>query len=239
MPKNMSGPVGQWAREMAKESGKSPFMTNCVVSLIKQLWSGKLNDDLVRAASNGMAPWEEIKAIPYGVELGGIIRGRFSVISKKRPTSFPRGAAAISEAARHGFNPMPCQFSSGEEYQSSHVWGHMACRGEGYVSAGRQGNSYFCKKSFRKDRRIHEGLQSKNAEVSSGNFETEKGNCDGFYRTICKSKHDIKYDGTNCMYRIMGDVEMNRALVNRWLREPMTGTYGFGRWPILYYDSRN
>jgi hypothetical protein len=91
----MSGSKGQKARERAKEQGQVSFMTNCVVSLVKQLWSGKFNDDLVRAASNGIAPWEEIKATPDGVELGGIIRGRVSEIIKRRPTGFPKGAAAI------------------------------------------------------------------------------------------------------------------------------------------------
>jgi len=51
-------------------------MTNCVVSLVKQLWSGKLNDNLLRAASQGIAPWEEVTATPEGVELGGIMKGR-------------------------------------------------------------------------------------------------------------------------------------------------------------------
>ena len=70
-------------------------MANCVVSLVKQLWSGKFNDDLLRAASEGIAPWEEIKATPDGVELGGIIRGRVSEIMERRPAGFPKGAAAI------------------------------------------------------------------------------------------------------------------------------------------------
>jgi hypothetical protein len=36
---------------------------------------GKLKDDLVRAASKGTYPWEEINATLYGVELVVIMRG--------------------------------------------------------------------------------------------------------------------------------------------------------------------
>ena len=81
-------------------------MTNCVVSLIKQLWSGKFNDDLLRAASNGTAPWEEIKATPVGVELGEIIWGIASVIIKRRPMGFPKGSAAIRRQL--GTELLPC-----------------------------------------------------------------------------------------------------------------------------------
>ena len=99
------------ARQRAKEQGHISFMTNCVVSLVKQLWSGKLNDDLVRAASNGITPWEEIKTTPDGVELGRIIRGKVSEIIKRRPTGFPKGAAAIRRQL--GTELLPCPASAG------------------------------------------------------------------------------------------------------------------------------
>ena len=90
----LSLPSGQWAKGRAKELGQVSSMTNCVASLIKQLWSGEFIDDLMRAASNGIWPWEEIKATPFGVELGGTVRERCSEIIKIRPTSFLKGAAA-------------------------------------------------------------------------------------------------------------------------------------------------
>ena len=79
----------------AKKLGEVSFMTNCVVSLVKQLWSVEFNDDLLRVSSNGRAPWEEIKATPVGVELGKTIWGIVSVIIRIRPMGFPKGSAAI------------------------------------------------------------------------------------------------------------------------------------------------
>ena len=73
---NVIASAGLKARQRCKEERAISFMTNCVVSLVKQLWSGKLNDDLLRAASQGIAPWEEVTATPEGVELGGIMKGR-------------------------------------------------------------------------------------------------------------------------------------------------------------------
>jgi len=78
------------ARQRAKELGEISFMTNCVVSLVKQLWSGKFNDDLLRASSNGTAPWEEVKTSPAGEELGMIIREKVMDIMKRRPRCFPK-----------------------------------------------------------------------------------------------------------------------------------------------------
>jgi len=77
-----------------------------------------------------MAPWEEINAIPYGVELGGIIRGRFLVISKRRPTGFPKGAAAIRRQLGTDLTPCPASSAAGRKNQSSPVWGHITCSGE-------------------------------------------------------------------------------------------------------------
>jgi len=88
-------------------------MTNCVVSLIKQLWLGKFIDDLMRAASNGTWPWEEIKATPFGVELGGTVRGRCSEIIKIRPTSFSKGAAA--NRRQLGTDSFPCPANAAAE----------------------------------------------------------------------------------------------------------------------------
>jgi len=70
-------------------------MTNCVGSLMNQLWSGKFIDDLLRATSNGASPWEEINATLFWVELGRIMLGWVSGFIMNGPMSFPRGAAAI------------------------------------------------------------------------------------------------------------------------------------------------
>jgi len=120
-----SSGAGEWGRQktfsgqevlvqyFGEQVKNTSSVTNGVVSLIKQLWSGEFIDDLMRAGSNGIWPWEEIKATPFGVELGGTVRGRCSEIIKIRPTSFSKGAAA--NRRQLGTDSFPCPANAAAE----------------------------------------------------------------------------------------------------------------------------
>jgi hypothetical protein len=53
------------ARQRARFNEAVNFWTNCALSVIRQLWKGSLNDDLIEA-SNGQEQWPEVEASANG-----------------------------------------------------------------------------------------------------------------------------------------------------------------------------
>ena len=82
------------ARVKAKEKSELHFHTNCGVSLVKQLWKGTLNDDLLLAAQ-GQARWDLKGGGGDGVHITNFIKERMDFSLGRRPVGFPRGAAAV------------------------------------------------------------------------------------------------------------------------------------------------
>ena len=64
------------------------------MSVIRQLWKGSLNDDLIEA-SNGQEQWPEVEASANGHSVTSRLREKISEVVDLRPAEFPRGAAAI------------------------------------------------------------------------------------------------------------------------------------------------
>ena len=82
------------ARVRAKQKSTVHFWTNCAVSLVKQLWNGNLNDDLLLAATGGMK-WDLRHGGGDGVHITNGLREKINGVLKRRPEGFPKGAAAI------------------------------------------------------------------------------------------------------------------------------------------------
>jgi hypothetical protein len=122
---------------------------------------------------------------------------------------FPEGSCSHLEAARHGLIPMPCQWSSGGENQIVYEWGHMVGRGNSDISASRRYNFYCSGVFLTSIWMMHKGLQSKDAEVPGGNFETNKETRIGCDIILRGSKHRVKYDGAYRTKRLEGDAGMS------------------------------
>ena len=82
------------ARSKAKWKSTVGFWSNCAVSLVKQLWNGNLNDDLIQA-STGQKSWDLSCGGVDGVQLSQNLKEKMESVLKKRPSEIPRGAAAI------------------------------------------------------------------------------------------------------------------------------------------------
>jgi hypothetical protein len=81
-------------RQKAKADESVNFWTNVVLSLVKQLWDGKLNDELIQATS-GIHPQRHVKESPPGRAMTRLLRQKVLKVLETRPADFPRGAGAI------------------------------------------------------------------------------------------------------------------------------------------------
>ena len=81
-------------RQRARAEESINFWTNAVLSLVKQLWNGKLNDDLIQATS-GAFPERAVKESPPGRAMTLLLRQKVKKTLETRPADFPRGAGAI------------------------------------------------------------------------------------------------------------------------------------------------
>ena len=82
------------ARARAKEKSILHFWTNCAVSLVKQLWNGNLNNDMILASAGEMS-WDSSVREGDGVHVTNSLLERIPVALNSRPEDFPHGAAAF------------------------------------------------------------------------------------------------------------------------------------------------
>ena len=102
-------------RKKAKAKEDLVFWTNAALSLVKQLWKGKFNDDLVRQAAEGFQPWENVKESSSGRALTLSLRERVQRTLETRPADFPRGAGAIRRQLGTSLKACPTAKEKGEK----------------------------------------------------------------------------------------------------------------------------
>ena len=68
--------------------------TDRAVSLIKQLWKGTLNNDLMDSNASGFH-WPEIQATTEGSLITKLVREKISIAVNARPQDFPKGEDAL------------------------------------------------------------------------------------------------------------------------------------------------
>ena len=92
----MSGLVSR-ARSRNREEVSVRAWTNCAIALVKQLWSGNLDDSLLDAARVGreVFSWPVASWNSHGVSVSAGLREKVRSAVLNRPKDFPSGAAAI------------------------------------------------------------------------------------------------------------------------------------------------
>ena len=77
------------SRQKAKADESAIFWTNVVLSLVKQLWDGRLNDELIQAPT-GLAKWSQVKDGADSVHITNRPKEKIKGVMDTRPDGFPR-----------------------------------------------------------------------------------------------------------------------------------------------------